>query len=71
MSVGTGPRYNTAILRLQGFLKHARIGIYGNWDGQPETCVSALNAIHLEPGSDTYGTLWTDTWMALAFTRVR
>ncbi|KZO92229.1 hypothetical protein CALVIDRAFT_530344 [Calocera viscosa TUFC12733] len=51
-----------AILRLQGYLKQSRVGLYGDWDGQPRSCISAMNSILIEPGSSTFSSIWKSSW---------
>ncbi|KZT56597.1 hypothetical protein CALCODRAFT_509367 [Calocera cornea HHB12733] len=67
--LGDNGSSSLAILRLQGFLKHTKIGTYGNWDGNSDNCMSAINAIHLEPGSGAFGAIWVDTWRAIDHVR--
>ncbi|KZO94885.1 hypothetical protein CALVIDRAFT_528521 [Calocera viscosa TUFC12733] len=54
-----------AILRMQGFLKQSRVGLYGDWDGDPKNCMSAMNRILLEPGSAAFASVWINTWKAI------
>ncbi|KZO97667.1 hypothetical protein CALVIDRAFT_563003 [Calocera viscosa TUFC12733] len=61
--------WTVATVRFQGFLKDCRVGEYGDWNGATSSCMTAINSIYVEPGSEAFADLWKCTWRVFKHVR--